>query len=155
MYVGMEAYVRIFLFSVLEVSGSAGLPRDSLNVAEKIESLTFTENVNSNPRLRSPKPIHYTDHRPYRLSSLCFTLGVLGVNIPVPLTKKYSWFWSSLHLPILLFLQGDKFSLSCYTQRGSVCRLVTWWVWFLLQLSCLSTSVQWDCIFFPFSSPLE
>ena len=28
-YVGMEAYIQIFLFSVLEVSGSAGLPRDS------------------------------------------------------------------------------------------------------------------------------
>jgi hypothetical protein len=36
-----------------------------------------------------------------------------------------------------------------------VCRLVTWWVCFLLQLSCLCTSVQWDCIFFQFSPPLE
>jgi len=90
----MEAYIQIFLFSVLEVSGSAGLPRDILNAAEKRkrESLTFTENVNSNPRLPSPKPIHYTDHRPYRFNSLCFTLGLLGVNIPIPFTKKYSWF---------------------------------------------------------------
>jgi hypothetical protein len=38
-YVGMEAYIQIFLFSVLEVSGSAELPRDSLNAAEKRESL--------------------------------------------------------------------------------------------------------------------
>ena len=36
-YVGMEAYIQIFLFSVQEVSGSARLPRDSLNAAEKSE----------------------------------------------------------------------------------------------------------------------
>ena len=82
--VGMEAYIQIFLFSVLEVSSQRQFKR----CREERKSLTFTENVNSNPRLPRPKPIHYTDHRPYRLSNLCFILGVLRVNIPVPLTKK-------------------------------------------------------------------
>lgn len=38
-YVRMEAYIQIFLFWVLEVSGSAALPRDSLNLAETRETL--------------------------------------------------------------------------------------------------------------------
>ena len=39
--VGMEAYIQIFLFSVLEVSGSAELPRDSLNAGEKREKVSY------------------------------------------------------------------------------------------------------------------
>ena len=156
-YVGMEAYIQIFLFSVLEVSGSAGPPRDSLNAAEKrVSYLCWKCKFDSTV----VQPETYSLYRPQTIStqlslSLSFNLGVLGVNMPVQFTKKCSLFWSSLHPPIHLFLRGDKFSLSCYTQRGRVCRLATWWIRSLLQLSCLSTLVQWDCIFFPFSPPLE
>jgi len=154
-YVGMEAYIQIFLFSVLEVSGSAGLPRDSLNAAEKrVSYLCWKckfESTVVQPEAYSlywPQTIS-TQLSPFH-SRRCRCKHACSIY-----KKKCSLFWSSLHPPIQLFLRGDKFSLSCYTQRGRVCRLVTWWICFLLQLSCLSTLVQWDCIFFPFSPPLE